>query len=400
MRAPAPAKINLALVVGPTRADGKHEVATVLQRVDLADRVAIAPGTALAVAGFPADTIVRDALAALAAAAGVDPHWTATISKRIPVAAGLGGGSSDAATALRLANETLDEPLPAADLHAVAATVGADVPFFLADGPQLGRGDGSALHALALPQDYWIVIALPAGAAKVSTAAVYAAFDERGGGSGWEERLARLEAALADVRRPRDLAALPPNDLASSPLADALLRHGAFRADVSGAGPAVYGLFHHRRQAEAARRELRGRGHDLADRSGLVRLRGESRRYRWGMDRPATIEHRSSRFGRRLRENRLRIALLVALVEGILVLVGSIDWWIVVLLALIGVAAYVWRGRDSGREEVREVSWIVAVSQLAVVLVPVLALVLTAFAVVALVLIAVVALVVLLQDRR
>jgi 4-diphosphocytidyl-2-C-methyl-D-erythritol kinase len=260
VRAPAPAKINLALVVGHTRADGKHEVATVLQRVDLADRVAITPGTALAVAGFPADTIVRDALSALAAAAGIDPRWTATISKRIPVAAGLGGGSSDAATALRLANETLDEPLPAPDLRTVAAAVGADVPFFLADGPQLGRGDGSALQALALPQDYWVVIVLPAGTVKTSTAAVYAAFDERGGASGWEERLAGLEAALEGVRRPRDLAALPPNDLASSPVAEALLRHGAFRADVSGAGPAVYGLFHHRRQAEAARRELRDVG--------------------------------------------------------------------------------------------------------------------------------------------
>ena len=76
MRAPAPAKINLALVVGPTRADGKHEVATVLQRVDLADRVAIVPGPALRVTGFAGDTIVRDALAALAAAAGVEPRWT------------------------------------------------------------------------------------------------------------------------------------------------------------------------------------------------------------------------------------------------------------------------------------------------------------------------------------
>ena len=118
------------------------------------------------------------------------------------------------------------------------------------------------------------------------------------------------------------------------------------------------------------------------------------------VDRPATIEHRSTRFGRGLREYRLRIALLVALVEGILVLVGSIDWWIVVLLAIAAVVAYVLWGRESRREEVREVSWIVAVSQVAVVLVPVLALVLTAFAVVALVLIAVVALVVLLQDRR
>jgi O-antigen/teichoic acid export membrane protein len=118
------------------------------------------------------------------------------------------------------------------------------------------------------------------------------------------------------------------------------------------------------------------------------------------MDRPATIEHRSSRFGRRLRESRLRIALIVALVEGVLVLVGSIDWWIVVLLAIASVAFYVMRGRAARHEEVREVSWIFAVSQVAVVLVPVLALVLTAFAVVALVLIAVVALVVLLRDRR
>ena len=118
------------------------------------------------------------------------------------------------------------------------------------------------------------------------------------------------------------------------------------------------------------------------------------------MDRPATIEHRSSRFGRRLRENRLRIALLVALVEGILVLVGSIDWWIVVLLALIARGCLRLARPRLGAREVREVSWIVAVSQLAVVLVPVLALILTAFAVVALVLIAVVALVVLLQDRR
>jgi 4-diphosphocytidyl-2-C-methyl-D-erythritol kinase len=260
VRAPAPAKINLALVVGPTRTDGKHEVATVLQRIDLADRVAIAPGGALTVTGFGGDTIVRAALAALAAAAGVEPRWTAAITKRIPLAAGLGGGSSDAATALRLANETLTSPLPAGELRTLAATLGADVPFFLGDGPQLGHGDGSTLEPLDLPQDYWIVLALPHGVAKASTAAVYTAFDARNGAGGWDERRTKLETVLAAVRRPRDLAALPPNDLASSPLADALLHHGAFRADVSGAGPAVYGLFHHRRQAEAARRELRQAG--------------------------------------------------------------------------------------------------------------------------------------------
>jgi len=260
VRAPAPAKINLTLVVGATRSDGKHEVATVLQRIDLADRVAIAPGAGLTVTGFAGDTIVRDALTALAAAAGVEPRWTATITKRIPVSAGLGGGSSDAATALRLANDTLERPLPADELASLAATLGADVPFFLGDGPQLGRGDGSTLEPLDLPQDYWIVLVLPEGVAKTSTAAVYAAFDERNGSDGWAERRAALDAALAVVRRPRDLTTLPPNDLAASRLADVLVQHGAFRADVSGAGPTVYGLFHHRRQAEVARRELRHAG--------------------------------------------------------------------------------------------------------------------------------------------
>ena len=117
------------------------------------------------------------------------------------------------------------------------------------------------------------------------------------------------------------------------------------------------------------------------------------------MDRPLTIEHGTSRFGRGLRENRLRIALLIALVEGILVLVGAIDWWVVVLLALGALALYVTRGRTAERDDLRQASWILAVSQVAVVLVPALALVLTALAVVALVFFALIALVILLRDR-
>jgi 4-diphosphocytidyl-2-C-methyl-D-erythritol kinase len=260
-RAAAPAKINLALVVGPRRADGKHEVATVLQRVDLGDRVAVASAPTLSVEGFAEDTIVRDALVRLAEAAGAEPRWRATITKRTPVAAGLGGGSSDAATALRLANETLAEPLPDPQLRALAAGLGVDVPFFLTAAPQLGLGDGSELTPLALPQDYWIVLLLPNDARKESTADVYRRFDARDGSAGWEDRRRALHDALERVRRPRDLAALPPNDLAASPLADELRRLGAFRADVTGAGPAVYGLFHHRRHAETARRALASAGH-------------------------------------------------------------------------------------------------------------------------------------------
>src|SRR5215218_8748539 len=103
IRAPAPAKINLALVVGPRRGDGKREIATLMQRVDLCDRVTVTRSRDLRVDGFPDDTIVRAALEAIAKEAGTRAAWQARIQKEIPVAAGLGGGSSDAATALRLA---------------------------------------------------------------------------------------------------------------------------------------------------------------------------------------------------------------------------------------------------------------------------------------------------------
>lgn len=254
----AAAKINLALVVGPRRADGKHEVATVFQRISLADRLELRTATANAVSGFDDDTLVGRALDELAAATG--RRYAARIAKRIPVAAGLGGGSADAAAALRLGNELAGNRLMPNELHALAASLGSDVPFFLRDGPQLGEADGTTLSALDLPQDYWVLLVLPHEAVKSSTADMYAHFDARRGAAGFAERREGLHAALAAVRRPRDLARLPHNDLASSPVADELVQLGAFRADVSGAGPAIYGLFHHRAAAEQARDALRSRG--------------------------------------------------------------------------------------------------------------------------------------------
>ena len=160
------------------------------------------------------------------------------ITKTIPVAAGLGGGSSDAASALRLANALLDHPLEGGyRLEALAATIGADVPFFLRTGPQLGTGDGTVLEALDLPQDFWVVLVLPRGSAKASTADVYRAFDARNGAEGFAARRTALLEALADVRRPRDLARLPPNDLAASPLADRLKEAGALLSAPMSAAP-------------------------------------------------------------------------------------------------------------------------------------------------------------------
>jgi 4-diphosphocytidyl-2-C-methyl-D-erythritol kinase len=255
-RAPAPAKINLALVVGPLRSDGRHELVTVYQRVTLSDHLAVERAADLHVDGFGGDTLVRRALEA----ASDGTAFTARIRKRIPVAAGLGGGSSDAATALRLANELRETPLDDRQLHVTARALGADVPYFLQDGPRLGTGDGTDLAALDLPQDYWIVLVLPKGAAKASTADVFAAFDARHGEAGYEERRAKVLDGVETVRRPRDLAVLPHNDLASSPLASDLLDLGAFRADVTGAGPTVYGLFLHGEQARTAQRRMSPKG--------------------------------------------------------------------------------------------------------------------------------------------
>lgn len=256
----AHAKINLALVVGPLRVDGRHRLATVLQRIGLHDDVALEPAEALAVDGFADDTLVRDALEALARTAGVEPLWRATLEKRIPVAAGLGGGSSDAAAALRLANTSLAEPLSLEALHRIAARIGADVPFFLREGAQLATGDGTTLRPVELPRGHHVLLVLPHGESKTSTGDVYRAFDERGGGSGFDGRRGALEQTLARVTTDADLAALPPNDLVSSPLAARLAELGAFRADVSGAGPTLYGLFDDEAAARRARDELAGVG--------------------------------------------------------------------------------------------------------------------------------------------
>jgi 4-diphosphocytidyl-2-C-methyl-D-erythritol kinase len=257
-RAPAAAKINLSLVVGPARADGKHEVVTVYQRVALSDRIAVERSPEVRVAGFADDTLVRRALERMADGNG--GSFAAQIQKRIPVAAGLGGGSSDAATALRLANALRAEPYPVDRLRAFARELGADVPYFLEEGPQLGTGDGAELEPLELPQDYWILLVLPRHAVKASTESIYADFDARSGERGYEERRASLLDALARVKRPRDLAALPSNDLASSRLAEELVALGAFRADVTGAGPMVYALFLHGHQARAAQKKMSPEG--------------------------------------------------------------------------------------------------------------------------------------------
>jgi 4-diphosphocytidyl-2-C-methyl-D-erythritol kinase len=261
MRARAFAKINLGLVVGPERGDGKHEIATVLQRVDLHDVLEVErekePGTE--VQGFSEDTIVRRSLAVLDARTANARGWKVRLEKRIPVAAGLGGGSSDAAAALRAANELAQNPLSDEALHEIAAEIGSDVPFFLTPGAKLATGDGTEVERLALPDTYWVVLVLPNDQRKESTAAVYRAVDPVRTQIFARRRQALLEA-LRELETPAQLAELPRNDLATTaaaPVIAELTALGAFRADVSGAGPTVYGLFEAEDEARQAGRTLR-----------------------------------------------------------------------------------------------------------------------------------------------
>ncbi len=238
----------------------RHEVATVLIQIDIRDRLTIEPADSLLVSGFDADSLVRAALERHARASGTSPGWHVRLEKEIPVGAGLGGGSADAGAALALANGALADPLPRDRLLEIAGEVGSDVPFFVEPGPKLAEGHGELLTPLDLPRDFWVLVALPEGVVKLSTGDVYRRFDRLGGGAAFEERRAHLRDVLAACRCALDLGALPANDLGvaagDAGLTDLLRAAGAFRVDVSGAGPAVYALFEQRAQAVSARASL------------------------------------------------------------------------------------------------------------------------------------------------
>jgi 4-diphosphocytidyl-2-C-methyl-D-erythritol kinase len=184
-----PAKLNLQLAVGPPRADGYHDLVTVFHAVSLFDQVTVEPAAqdGVTVTGEGADRVPADqdnlALRAISALRAVvrDPgpgsgSVHVTIAKRIPVAAGLAGGSADAAAALVACNELWTAGLTQQQLCGIGATVGSDVAFALLGGTAVGRGRGEQLTpALAPATRYHWVLAFADG--QLSTPAVYAALD-------------------------------------------------------------------------------------------------------------------------------------------------------------------------------------------------------------------------------
>jgi 4-diphosphocytidyl-2-C-methyl-D-erythritol kinase len=256
----APAKINLGLYIGPTRADGRHELASVMQSISLADELTLEPappgaqGDEVLCPGIEGENLAARALALFREASGwAHGPLRLTIDKRIPVAAGLGGGSADAAAVLRLAHAA--SGLGDMDLlHTLAGQLGADVPAQVTPGRWLASGAGERLEVLPDPFSPVGVLVL-AQTSGLSTAEVYAEADRLGlarPASVVEERREALRQAFElGAPLPAD-AHLLYNDLqapsvALCPAIGAALEQareaGAETALVSGSGPTVVGLF-------------------------------------------------------------------------------------------------------------------------------------------------------------
>ncbi|MDT8903704.1 4-(cytidine 5'-diphospho)-2-C-methyl-D-erythritol kinase [Anaeroselena agilis] len=263
----ARAKINLALDVLFKRPDGYHEVAMVMQSLALADKVTLTADRALSVVSTAPDlecgpsNLAYRAAALLRERCGVDRGVRIALEKNIPLAAGLAGGSADAAAVLRGLNRLWGLGLTLSELEGVGAALGSDVPFCLRGGTVLATGRGEALRSLPALPHAWIVLAKPPVA--VSTAWVYGNYRGervtlRPDVAGMESCLAAgdlngVTARLANVLETVTVPAHP----AVAALKAAMLEHGARASLMSGSGPTVFGIADNLRQAEKIAAALR-----------------------------------------------------------------------------------------------------------------------------------------------
>ncbi|MCK4512386.1 4-(cytidine 5'-diphospho)-2-C-methyl-D-erythritol kinase [bacterium] len=269
------AKINLGLAVTGARADGYHDIETVFQSVSLSDTLALRPlgsssGVSLSVHGLsvpdgPDNLAWRAAEAALAEFGC--PGVSIDLTKRIPVAAGLGGGSADAAAVLVGVNALFAIGAPRETLLGVAAGLGSDVPFMLSGGTALGTGRGENLEPLPALSGVWFVLATPRFGVSAGDAYRMARI-------GLTEPLSFIRVNCLAVRE-GDILTLAKglrNDLEAGVVSaypevgrvkEALLAQGALAAVMSGSGPTVIGLVKDEPAGQSMLTRLAGRGWDI-----------------------------------------------------------------------------------------------------------------------------------------
>ncbi|MCC6627455.1 MAG: 4-(cytidine 5'-diphospho)-2-C-methyl-D-erythritol kinase [Chloroflexi bacterium] len=266
-----PAKINVGLEIVGRRPDGYHELVTIFQAIALADTLTVAPAGDLSlVCSEPAlatdDNLVLRAARLLQAATGVRQGAGLTLTKRIPAAAGLGGGSSDAAGALRLLNELWATRLTTDDLVPLATRLGADVPFFLRGGTALATGIGDRLTALPDGLPLWLVLLMPPVAIEGKTARLYRSLTPADWSDGARTRMQADRLRTGQALDPALIAnafARPLREL-FPPLAAAetMLRQvGATTVFPAGSGPTLVALVAGRAVGDAVVECLKQRGH-------------------------------------------------------------------------------------------------------------------------------------------
>jgi 4-diphosphocytidyl-2-C-methyl-D-erythritol kinase len=260
----APAKLNIRLKITGRRPDGYHELVSVMVPVTLCDEIRISPaaeGIHLETVGLPVPAdetnLVFRAAESFFSRLGIRPGLSIQLLKRIPVAAGLGGGSSDAAATLASLNRIFSHPLSDRELAAMALRLGADVPFFLSGRPCLATSIGEILEPLNRWPAWWYVLVAPPFA--VSTAWVYGQFKLKLTSPDREYIVNTLKNGHFE---PRDLL---ENDLEAvtakrfpviETIKEQLMAAGAEGALMTGSGPCVFGVFHSETEASSARAKI------------------------------------------------------------------------------------------------------------------------------------------------
>ena len=255
----APAKVNLVLHVGPRQANGLHELCSLFASLELHDVVTVeraGDADEVACPGVDGSNLAAAALDAYRSRPGIElPPLRVAIEKNIPVAAGLAGGSADAAATLRAANRLAGSPLDDAALRELAASLGSDVPSQVRPSHAVISGTGDVVEPVALPPMWLVLVPSDHG---LATREVYAEADRLG------SPRTRLEPGMlrADAsRRVVDLAGALENDLQPAALSlrpelagaiGDLRAEGALGALVSGSGPTVFGVFAERAVADRA----------------------------------------------------------------------------------------------------------------------------------------------------
>ena len=264
----AHAKVNLTLEVGAKRADGYHEVTSVMQRISLWDTVTVQRGTGrdrllcdAPVTEDENDNLCMRAAKVFFAETGLKSDGvTVTLEKRIPMQAGLGGGSSDAAAVLRALRTLYDSGIGDGALERMGAKLGSDVPFFIRGGTQLATGRGEVVSPLPPLAAGWFVVVKPAEG--YATAEMYRRLDEPGSVLVRNSRYMQDAVAANNVHAVaaelhNSFERVVPKGSSLRIIKDALRARGALGTLLSGSGSAVFGLFDDREAALAAADALR-----------------------------------------------------------------------------------------------------------------------------------------------